>query len=295
MGRTQNEKNWTILSLIQWSESYLTEKGIDSPRLNAEQMLSAALGCKRIDLYTRFDKPLVKEELDKYKSLFLRRVNREPLQYILGYTEFYGRRFAVRPGVLIPRPETEHIIEITINMVRSGEIAEPRILDIGTGSGCIAVSLASELPGSSITAIDISKDALAIAQENAEHNSVNGKITFLEMDILTSSAAVPNAGSYHFVVTNPPYIPKGEWEELPAEIKEHEPRYALTDEADGLTYLKRISELAPSLLCENGWLLCEVGYTQSEDVRMLFTANGARKVNTWKDLSGIERIIGGNW
>ncbi len=295
MPNTGTKKNWTILSLIQWSETYLAEKGIESPRLNAEQMLAAALGCKRIDLYTRFDKPLVQEELDVYKKLFLRRLNREPLQYILGSAEFYGRRFSVRPGVLIPRPETEHLVESAMEVLREQEIKSPRILDIGTGSGCVAVTLAAEIEDALIVAVDNSEDALAVARENAVVYSMNGRVDFKNVNILDPDTTLPRGGTFHIVVANPPYIPKNEWEELPDEIKVHEPKSALTDDSDGLKYLKRLAELAPDILEKNGWLLCEVGYDQAENVQMFFQSSGAREVRCWKDLSGINRIVGGIW
>lgn len=295
MARTETEKQWTILSLIQWSEGYLAEKGVESPRLNAELLLAAALGYDRIDLYTRFDKPLTRDELDRYKSLFIRRANREPLQYILGYVDFYGRRFTVRRGVLIPRPETEHVIEATIELIRETEKKTLRILDIGTGSGCIAITLAAEIENAHITAIDISHDALEVARENAVKYGMNGRISLQEADILQANAAIPGAGSYDMVVANPPYIPIHEWDELAEEVKMHEPRYALTDDADGLTYIKRIAEIAPGLLKKDGWLICEIGHEQFDSVQMLFSSHGARDIRHWNDLSGIKRIIGGNW
>ncbi len=295
MASQESQKKWTILSLIQWSENYLTEKRIDSPRLNAELMLAAALNCKRIDLYTRFDKPLVQEELDHYKTLFVRRLNREPLQYILGYADFYGRRFAVRPGVLIPRPETEHIIEAVLEIIKEKEIKSPRILDIGTGSGCIAVSLAAEIDDAMLTAIDVSEDTLEIAKQNAVQHLLNGRITFQKVDILDRYVAVPEAGSFDFIAANPPYIPKKEWDSLQDEIRLHEPKHALTDDDDGLTYYKRITGLAPQLLKNDGWLICEIGHDQYESVRMLIESKGAREIRHWNDLSGIKRIIGGNW
>jgi release factor glutamine methyltransferase len=295
MATTDTEKQWTILSLIRWSEEYLAEKGIDSPRLNAELLLASVLGYKRIDLYTRFDKPLLREELDRYKALFVRRIKKEPLQYILGYADFYGRRFWVRPGVLIPRPETEHIIEATIELLKEKDIQSPRILDIGTGSGCIAVTLAAEIEGASITAVDVSDSALICAGENAAQHAMEDKIAFKKVNILDPYSAIPDSGLYDFIVTNPPYIPLREWEKLPDEIKVHEPKYALTDEKDGLTFLRRLAELAPATLKPGGWLICEIGFGQFDEVRELFDRSGVREIKHWHDLAGIKRIIGGHW
>ncbi len=295
MATADTEKQWTILSLIRWSEEYLTEKGIDSPRLNAELMLASALGYKRIDLYTRFDKPLVREELDRYKALFVRRIKKEPLQYILGHADFYGRRFSVCPDVLIPRPETEHLIEATIEIVKENDIQSPGILDIGTGSGCIAITLAAEIEGAVITALDVSDRALKCADENAARHAVGDRINFKKINILDPYNAIPDSGSYDFIVSNPPYIPLREWEKLPDEIKAHEPKYALTDERDGLSFLRRLTELAPATLKPGGWLICEIGYGQFDEVRELFDTSGARDIKHWYDLAGIKRTIGGHW
>lgn len=295
MARTGIENQWTILSLIQWSETYLAEKGIESPRLNAELMLASALSCDRIDLYTRFDRPLVREELDRYKALLRRRVKHEPLQYILGHVDFYGRRFLVRPGVLIPRPETEHIVEVTLALMKKTGIQSPRILDVGTGSGCIAITLAAEIESAAVTAIDVSTEALKIAAKNVGQYSMNGNITVREVDILDTGTEIPGAGEYDFVVSNPPYIPRNEWDLLAEEIRLYEPKYALTDEADGFTYIKRLAALAPGLLKKDGWLICEIGYNQFENAKLIFSSRGACEIQCWNDLSGIQRIIGGSW
>jgi release factor glutamine methyltransferase len=295
MESTAAEKRWTILSLIQWSETYLAERGIESPRLNAELLLARVLGMQRLDLYTRFDKPLIDDELARYKSLFLRRLKREPLQYILGYVDFYGRRFQVKPGVLIPRPETEHIIEATIDLLKEREIPSQRIIDIGTGSGCIAITLTAEIPTATVTAVDISDDAVYLAGVNAENYSVHDRINIRKLNILDPFVAIPDAGTYDVIVSNPPYISYSEWEKLPDEIKVHEPKVALTDGGDGLAYIRRLSELAPDVLKKGGWLICEIGYDQFDSVEKIFTSAGLHEIRYWKDLNGIRRIIGGIW
>jgi release factor glutamine methyltransferase len=293
MKQNDTGRRWTILSLIRWSEDYLAEKGMESPRLNAELLLAHSLGCERLDLYTRFDKPLVREELDRYKSLFLRRMNGEPLQYILGYREWYGRRFTVRPGVLIPRPETEHLLEAALEIAGLMETDEPDILDIGTGTGCIAITLALEIPGAHILAIDRADEARDLAAENAAVHEVTDRVTIEGLDILREH--VPGDRTFDLVVANPPYIPVDEWSRLPGEIRVHEPEQALTDGADGLAFYRRFAEIAGGLLNEQGWLLCEVGHDQAGRVTDLFTRNNAREIKTWNDLSGITRIIGGSW
>lgn len=292
MSHAAPEKQWTILSLLQWSEAYLSEKQIESPRLTAELLLASVLNCERIHLYTRFDQPLVREELDQYKTLLRRRLRREPLQYILGYTEFFGRRIRVREGVLIPRPETEHVVEAALEIVRDRNMEDPLILDIGTGSGCIALTLAQELPRAKILAIDVSEEALTIAHENVTLHGVDRQVSLKKLDVFHSQISIPDEGNYDLIVSNPPYISRNEWEQLPDEIKLHEPKYALTDGDDGLRFYKRMAHLAPKLLRKNGWLICEVGYDQFERVEALFDAH---EIRCWKDLSGIKRIIGGTW
>jgi release factor glutamine methyltransferase len=293
MKRNDTERQWNILSLIRWSEDYLAEKGMESPRLNAELLLAHALGYERLDLYTRFDKPLVREELDRYKSFFLRRVNGEPLQYILGYREWYGRRFAVRPGVLIPRPETEHLLEAALEIVGLIETDSPEILDIGTGTGCIAITLALEIPGAQILAVDRAYEARDLATENSAVHGVTDRVSIEVLDILREN--VPGDRTFDIVVANPPYIPVDEWSRLPGEIRVHEPERALTDGGDGLTFYRRFAEIAGGLLNEQGWLLCEVGHNQAGRVTDLFRRHNAGEIRTWNDLSGITRIIGGSW
>jgi release factor glutamine methyltransferase len=295
MTHTRTDTTWTILSLIQWSDKYLRARGIEHPRLNAERMLASVLGCERIQLYTRFDQPLRQRELEAYKSLFLRRLEREPLQYILGETEFYGRRFAVRPPVLIPRPETEHLVEAAIEtagILGGGAI---RILDAGTGSGCIAVTLAAELPDALVTAVDLSSAALEVARENAESHGVAARIGFHCTDMHAADLPLPAAGRYDIVAANPPYIPVDVWKRLPVEIKDHEPESALTDGGDGLSHYRKLSVRAPNLLNPGGWMLCELGHDQFARAAELFTAEGARQIRMWNDLNDIKRIIGGTW
>jgi release factor glutamine methyltransferase len=181
MTRDNTEKQWTILSLITWSENYLKEKGIESPRLTSELLLAGTLSCDRVYLYTHFDQPLTKEELERYKSFFLRKVNREPIQYIFNRCEFYGRSYYVDNRVLIPRPETEHMIDAVIVQVKESPESHHTILDVGTGSGIIAITLALESSEISVSAIDNSEDALEVAAINADRYGMREGFTLSEL------------------------------------------------------------------------------------------------------------------
>jgi release factor glutamine methyltransferase len=294
MTRDSTEKQWTILSLITWSENYLKEKGIESPRLTSELLLAGTLSCDRVYLYTHFDQPLTKEELERYKSGFLRRVNREPIQYILNRSEFYGRSFYVDTRVLIPRPETEHLIEAVIGQLKESPKRHHMVLDIGTGSGIIAITLTLEYSEISVTAIDNSKDALEVAAINANRYGIRERIRFIGIDVMDENLSL-EPKSYDILVSNPPYIAAADWRQLPDEIRFFEPAKALTDRGDGYTYYRRIASLANSLLRENGAVIVEVGFGQSEEVETIFRNRGAKSIQKQKDYAGIVRVLGGKW
>jgi release factor glutamine methyltransferase len=244
-------KIWTVLELVTWSTTHLQEKKIDEARLTVELLLAHVLKMKRIQLYMNFDKPLTAEELASYKIVLKRRLSREPVHYIIGETEFMGFPFSVDTRVLIPRPETETLVEEAVRCcksLRGG--AAVSVLDIGTGSGCIAVSCARLLPGSVVHAVDISADALTLAKMNAERNGV--AVHFWEADIFADAPLVP-AKKFDAIVSNPPYISADVYTTLQPEITEFEPRCAETDESDGLSFYRRIADIAKSMLEEDGF------------------------------------------
>lgn len=288
------QKVWTIFEIISVSTEYLKSRGIEGARLNAELLLAHVLGYRRIDLYTHFDEALDELEREKYKELLRRRAAREPLQYILGEAEFMGLRFFVDRRVLIPRPETEVLAEKTIELCKSyGEGGEAiRVLDIGTGCGNIAVTVAKSVSNAIVTAIDVSSDALEVAMHNAELHGVSERVTFKQVDVLSSPSSLADQ-AFDIVVSNPPYISKEEFEQLPPEIRDYEARFATCDESDGLKFFRRISELGSSMLRKGGDLLFEVGYGQSEDVERIMSSAGYNQVEVFKDLSGIERVLRG--
>ena len=281
-------KTWSILALIEWSSEYLSSKKFESPRLTVELMLAKVLGFDRIGLYTHFDQILTPEQLASFKGFLTRKLSHEPVQYIVGETSFMGLRFFVDSRVLIPRPETEILVEQVISHCKASASGRIRILDIGTGSGNIAVSLAKLIPGCEVLTLDTSAAALAVAGRNIEHHAVGDRVRMLQTDFLKDE---PPAGRFDIVVSNPPYISRAEFKLLPREIREYEPPISTTDDADGLTFYRRIAGQGAKLLDSNGWLFVEVAYDQAPAVRDIFSSSGFRNIGTIKDYSGIERIV----
>jgi len=279
----------TVLELLNLTTNYFEQKKIDSPRLNAELLLAETLKCRRLDLYLSFDKPVNQIEVDRYREFVKRRGNREPLQYIIGDVEFYGLKFTVKPGVLIPRQETEVLIEAVHS--HYPKEAELNILDIGSGSGILAVTLAALFPNSSVNALDKSSDALAIAKENAELHNVAERISFYEVDILKEEFV--SKTNFHLVVSNPPYVSQDEFKTLQKEILDYEPDFAVTDFADGLTFYKKIIPLGNKILSPAGNLFFEVGAGQASSVEKIFEGEGFQRIETWSDYAGIKRVVKG--
>lgn len=291
-GTTAAKKIWSILDLITWGTDYLTEKKIADGRLNIELMLAQVLRLQRIQLYTSFDKPLTEEELSVFKELLKRRLTNEPLQYILGETEFMGLKFSVDTRVLIPRPETELLVEKSIDLIKERFASESKIsiLDIGTGSGCIAVSLAKLVPRSNVVAIDNSIDALEIAQQNGVRNGVAERIRFDNINMFDVKKIL-SAEKFHCIVSNPPYISIKEFSEVSNGVRDFEPRSALTDEGDGLKFYPAIADAGKEFLVENGIIGVEHAYDQSESVQKIFSDHGYIPIAIVKDYQGIKRHL----
>ncbi len=280
----------TVLEAIKLSTKYLEKKQVESPRTNAEILLADILHCKRLDLYLSFDKPLSENELNLYRESIKQRAMRIPLQYILGYVEFFGLKINVNQNVLIPRPETELLVEKIINDFKS--IKNLRILDIGSGSGNISLSLAKNLENSFVTGIDISDKAIEVAIDNAIKNSV-ANVEFKLLDIMTEE--IFNQGKFDLIVSNPPYVSKNDYQTLEPELKVHEPRVALTDNADGLTFYNRIITIAKNILKQQGYLYFEIGKDQHEIIYGLMNQQNFNNIKIQKDYSGIERMIYGQY
>jgi release factor glutamine methyltransferase len=282
----QTKTTWHVLELLKVTEKLLKEKNIENARLNAELLLSDVLKMPRIKLYLDFEKPLKEDEISDYRAKVKRRLNHEPLQYILGYTEFYGLRFETTPGVLIPRPETEILAEKAIELVSSFEMINPRILEIGTGSGCISIAVSSKV-NCTVDAIDISEEALKIARKNSEANGTSSKINFFNKNILNGFASFTG---YDMVLCNPPYIPANEFDSLQDEIKNFEPRSALTDEGDGLSYYRKIFELYKETT-SGIKILLELGDGKKNAVEKLLKESSISSYQIFRDYHNIDRVL----
>ena len=288
---------WTVLKVLRWTTDYLGGKGVDSPRLNAELLIGSALDKDRVGLYLCYDQPLQSAELAQIHQLVARRASREPLQYILGHTEFWSLPFKVAPGVLIPRGDSEILVEEALRLLDESlldEVAEDAaalVLDVGTGSGAIGVAIAHSNEAVRVDAIDISFEALQLAQHNAAENKVEQRIDFLQHDManLEQLSGLP----YQLIVSNPPYITTAEMAELMPEVLDHEPRLALEAGSDGLDCYRLLCAQALVCLQPHGWLLVEVGATQAPVVKKLMEQAGLSNIFSRDDYSGITRVVGG--
>jgi len=276
-----------VIDIIRWGTDYFTEKNIDSPRLTIELLLCKILECERISLYTNFEKPLSDDELYRLRELIKRRIKREPLQFILGKTKFYDSDLFLNNSTIVPRPETELLVEYADKIIKSNPEIE-YILDIGTGSGCTAIPLAKRYPDKNFHAIDINPKALILAEKNAIYNGLKN-INFYELDILKMT---PNQ-KFDLIISNPPYISQVEYQILEPEVLYYEPKEALTDNSDGLTFYRRFSEIFREILESNGKFILEIAYNQSDEVFQLFNQKGY-KVNFVKDWNSINRIVFGS-
>ena len=279
----------TVLESINLSAQYLNEKGIESPRTNAELLLANILGCKRLELYLSFEKPLSEDEVQIYRQHIKRRANFEPLQYITGKVEFFGLELKVNPSVLIPRPETELMVENILNQFPKDK--KLIILDIGSGSGNIAIALAVNLPAAKIVSTDVSAEALKVAKENSERHNVSGRIKLVKHNIIINDLI--SFPMFDIVVSNPPYVSKQSFSSLQREIKDFEPGIAVTDNSDGYTFFRTISEKASAKLKENGKLFFEVAQGQSEEVKDIMQKNNFKNIGVIKDYQSIDRVIFG--
>jgi release factor glutamine methyltransferase len=275
----------SVLSLLNSAAAHLGSLRFDEARLHVEWMLARVLGLKRMDLYLQFDRPLSRDEVSRFKALYRRRLDHEPLQYILGDAEFLGLRFLVDRRVLIPRPETELLAERAVELLRARE--RPRVLDIGTGCGCIALSVAAMAPGAEVTAIDLSPGALEVAAANAER-LLPGRVEFLQGDIRRE---ILTDRSFDLILANPPYIPLADYERLQPEILGFEPREALTDGGDGTLFLGCLLAFAASRLIDGGTLLMEMGSGQDTWCAQRAGEAGLVSVVTHADLAGIPRLL----
>ena len=275
----------TVLEIIKRTTEFFDKRGVESARLNAELLIGHALGLKRMQLYLQFERPLIESELEKIRPLVKRRGNREPLQYILGETDFSGVKLKVDSRALIPRPETERLIEVT-GAALTGPPA--RILDLGTGSGAIALALVKLYPEARVTAVDRSAAALALARENAATCGFADRITFLEGDWF---AALPGGEPFQLIIANPPYLSDAEMQEATSEVKDFEPAMALSAGPDGAEALEKIIAGAPRFLAPGGLLACETGIAQHARLQEIAIQAGFARTDSRRDLTGRDRYL----
>jgi release factor glutamine methyltransferase len=280
---------WTMLKVIQWTTEHFQQKGIDNPRLEAEVLLAHLLGIDRMGLYLNYETPLTEEERAAYREMIQRRTAGEPIAYIVGYKEFWSMRFAVSPECLIPRPETEHLVE---EAMRIGNELQPplRALEIGHGCGAVAIALATELEGAQIVATDISPGVRSLAQENIEAHGMGGRIQLILEDLYPSGK-----GPFDLICSNPPYIPTGEILQLAPEVRDYEPLTALDGGEDGLRFFREIAQGAPDFLAEGGWLLLEMGKGQDPQVAAILQGRGFTHIDLIPDYAGVKRVIRAQW
>jgi len=279
---------WTLLRLILWSSEYLEGKGLSSGRLDAEYLLAHVLGTGRLQLYMDFERPLKQEELNQFRPLLKRRASREPLQYILGCQPFRELELIVRPGVLIPRPETEQLVDEVLQWFLSEEVDRPTALDIGTGSGAIALTLAAE-SGAKVVATDISSVALDLARSNAEAAGLEALVEFREGSIFEP---IPATARFDAIVSNPPYVREKDEPLLEPEVLDWEPREALFSGKDGLDVIRDLVAGAFQYLRPGGLLALEVGLGQAREVALLLEDSGYyASVKIKRDHATLERFV----
>jgi release factor glutamine methyltransferase len=284
---TGDAEPWTVGRLLTWTTDWLAARESESPRLDAEVLLAHVRGCPRIALYTAFDTPVPDAERSRFRELVKRRGEGEPVAYLVGSKEFFSLPFAVNKGVLVPRPETEGLVVRTLDLCKP--VAAPRIIDVGTGSGAIAVTLAKHLPQAVVVATDISPEALIVARGNAARHGVAERIRFAECDLMAAAEA---AGPWDVIVSNPPYVREDEFESLPRDVRLHEPRTALVSGPTGVEVVERLAAAAAESLAPGGWLLVEIGPAVAAAAEAALDAQaGLIREATLPDLAGLPRIV----
>jgi len=282
---------WTIQKLLSWISDYFTQKGLDSPRLRAEMLLSEVLGRRRIELYTHFNEVVDKYHLDRLHELVARAGRGEPIAYLIGKTEFYSLQFEVSRQCMIPREETELLVAKAIDFLRSRQ-GRQYACDLCTGSGCVAVAIAKNVPDAEIVATDISAGALSIADSNVRRHQLQQRIRLLQGDLFEALIPPLEPNQFDLVVANPPYVSQAEYENLETNVRDYEPADALLGGTDGLDVHRKIIEQAPRFIKDGGALMLEIGYTQGQAVRKLLEGSRAfRDVAVVKDLTKHDRVV----
>lgn len=274
-----------LLEILNLSREYLEKKGVESAKLNAELIIADILKIKRLDIYLNYERPMIDEEIVKIREWIKRRGDKEPLQYIIGKEEFYGLTFKVNKSVLIPRQDTEVLVEKAVEKLKNR--VKPKVLDIGVGSGAISISIAHNITESVVLGVDISDDALCVARENMELNEIKN-LKLIKSNVFENI----NYHEFDMIISNPPYIPDYEYETLMSEVKEHEPKTALVADDNGYFFYKKIINEGKNYLVSGGAILFEAGYNQAQNIGKLFIEDGNYKdIEIFKDYAGIERVV----
>jgi release factor glutamine methyltransferase len=284
-------ETWTTLKVLEWTAKKFAEKQLPSARLDAEVLLAHTLSTNRVGLYTAFDQPLKPDELTKYRELIRRRLAGEPIAYLVGEQEFWSLPLHVDARVLVPRRDTETLVEAGLRAARGAGVNVRKIVDVCTGSGAVALALATELPDARVWATDISEDALAVARSNVARHKLDERVTLLAGDLLPGALVAAEA-PFDLIVSNPPYVPAGDIAGLSSEVRA-EPRLALDGGTDGLDVIRRLTPAAFAALAPGGTFALEHGFDQGEAVRALLSSAGFVDVGSTRDLGGHERVSAG--
>ena len=292
---TSAPRRWTTRDLLQWTSGHFRDKGVESPRVCAEMLLAHVLGCERMRLYMEVDRPASPDELARFRELVTRAARHEPVQYLVGHAWFHSRQFDVDASTLIPRPSTETLVEAAIAHLRERNLESPRVLDLCTGTGCIAISIAIQLPGAALVATDIVPAALALAKRNATAHRVADRIDFRAGSLWTpivDQETTGTAETFDVICANPPYISDAEWADVPPNVKDHEPASALRAGIDGLEFVRPIVEGATKRLRDGGALFVEIAASQEAAVLAL-TSNvaGLRDTSVHRDHENLPRLL----
>jgi len=281
-------EQWTVKRLLEWTTDHFKKHGSDSPRLDAEILLAKALGCKRIDLYVNFNKEPSEAERTLFREMVKRRATGEPVAYLVGHKEFYSLTFEVTRDTLIPRPETEHLVIESLDLLaKMGQRDDLHVCDVGTGSGAIAVTIAKNAPKCRVTAVDLSQEALNVAKRNAATHGVTDRVTFLISDLL---AEFPETPLFDLVVSNPPYVSELEFANLAADVRNHEPKLALVAGDDATVVMRNLVIQTVSRLREGGYLLVELSPMIAGQVAELLQQQGWHDIRILRDMAGLDRI-----
>lgn len=286
-------ETWTVRRILEWTTGFFTRKNVDAPRLSAELLLAHVLGVPRIKLYTDYERALAEQQLAAMRALVQRAAAEEPIAYLTGRAHFFNLEFEVSSDVLIPRPDTETLVENVLQLVRNQAGFEaPRVLDLCTGSGCVAAAIAHHLKAATVVAVDISPAAAEVARRNIERLGLSDRVAVAQGDLFEPLSTMVDTQPFHLIVANPPYIASAQIESLDRSVKDYEPTSALDGGLDGLTIHRRILEGAPQRLSPGGRVYLEIAFDQGESAREAAGAcTGFDEVRILKDYGGRDRVL----